>query len=963
MFFLEKIADEVLNQFEGKLGDIAIVFPSRRAGLFFKKIIKEKLNAISWEPKITTIEDFVFELNDLELIDNITLLFEFYEVYKKTEIQEQESFDQFVSWASSLLQDFEELDKHLTDAEALFGYLSETKALEQWNVNGEALSDLQEKYLQFWQLMGKFYFALKKRLLKNKMAYPGLAFRHLVEQLDFILPDLEYEQIIFVGFSALNKSEERIFEKFVDAKKAKIYWDTDNYYIKDKTQEAGKKMRNYAKNKHFGNFNWVFDDLSSKEKEVEIIGVPNNIGQAKLAGHLIENQILKAEDLPNTAVVLADENLLFPVLSALPEKVKNLNITMGYPFDHTPLFNLIKAIFNLQQNARDLALSSKRKTISFHYKDIFNVLSHAYVSYLHPNAFENLRLIQKIQKSNRTLLSSSQLTKFIQAVFQDAKDHQNLDYLFEVWKNPSHALQQLELITEFLQAKSKELFEQKNQHKKNRKNSKDAVVAESLFALMSVLKRVRNLNETYFNLQDLDTFQRLVQDLLIKETIPFVGEPLKGLQVMGMLETRVLDFENVILLSVNEGILPVGRTQNTFIPLDIKSKFGIPTHQEKDAIAAYHFYRLSQRAKKIFYVYNTEADVLGGGEKSRFLLQMEYELPIANPEAKIKSYFAQLNLKENLVLERKIKIEKTEAVLKKLNERLTEKGVSATMLNDFIRCELRFYFKYIAEIIAPENTLETIDAAIMGTILHGVLEAIYLPYLNKTIGEKEILEMQKVAPIVLKEQLEKQYQDGDASNGKNYLIVEICGHYIQKFLEKEKELLEAKSLKIKGLEQKIEVNYPIEIKNEKKNILIKGTIDRVDEFENQLRLIDYKTGSFNPRDITVKELEIITEDKKHAKALQLMYYAFLYQKHQPDLAQEMYSGIYAFRQMDDGFHPFQIGERQKKSPIIDSERLKTFEIQFNEILEKMYDNTKKYSQTEDLSACQYCEFKGICNRN
>lgn len=954
--FLEKTVKHLCEKYGDDISELCIVLPNRRAGLFLKTHFANNLKKTFWSPEIYATEDFVALLAELEIADSTTLLFELYETVKNVNKNEVESFDEFSKWGQILLSDLNEIDRYLVDGTQLFGNLKDIKELEAWSLNSdEGLTDFQQQYLSFWQSLGTYYFDFNKRLLDKHQTYQGLAYKIVASTVEERINKHPWKKIIFAGFNALNKAEEQIIEKLLDLGKAEIIWDTDSYYINDIRQEAGKFIRKYDNHGSFKKIpgkNIVFEEnlLSTEDKRITIIGAAKNVAQAKVAGNLVAAFQKEHVSLQNTALVLADENLLFPVLHSLPENIEDINVTMGYPLKNTPIAGYFDLVFNLHTNA--IKLSQGKEKYSFYHKDLLKLLSHPFSTILifnkdHHNSVKPV--IKAIQDRNIVFAAFSTLEKIITEKQEDTLEI--LRPLFKHWQTPADAIACVNYLIDTL--KNAIVAQQGNSSKNN-----TSLELEYLFAFTKIIKRIQVLMLDYpGSIVDLKTLQNILKQIVRSTTLPFYGEPLMGLQVMGMLETRTLDFENIILLSCNEDILPSGKTMNSFIPFELKRYFGLPTYNDKDAIFAYHFYRLIQRAKNIYLLYNTESDALGSGEKSRFLTQLIHELPKVNKNVVIEEKLVNIPVNVDNT-GNVISIQKTTAIIEKLNAKAA-KGFSPSLLNTYRNCSLQFYFQAIAGLREAEEVEETIGADTLGNTIHEVLETLYQPFIGKKINAADIKELKKQVETLTISVFEKEYSKTEISYGKNLLTIKVALKFLNNFLDSEIKAIgkyekDSTPLIIKNLEQKLETTLTIN----DQTIKLHGNADRIDNVGSLTRIIDYKTGIADSKELKLEEWSNIQTDSTLAKSFQLLMYAWMYQKMNPAIHDNMVSGIITFRELSAGLKTVKINN----SDLLNVPILNKFEEQLENILSEIFNPEIEFKQTVDYNNCEYCAFKGICNR-
>ena len=943
--FLERVIERVHAQYGDQISDLCLILPNKRAGLFLKQHIGKRYLKALWAPDIFSIEEFTELISERVLIDQVGLLFEFYQVYREKEGKDAQIFEEFIRWAGILLEDFNEIDKNLVDARDLLGSINDTRAIEVWNPDGAEITETQERYLNFWASIKSYYHALSLQLEGKGLAYSGMAFRLVAENALNNLSAWEKKQektwkkILFIGFNAISQAEENIIRSLIKAGRAEVYWDTDTYYMNRKGHEAGKFLRHYHESWAPSPFNWISDELESQEKDMEIIGVAGNVLQAKLAGEIISQEGSgNPDELRQLAVILIDEGLLLPLLQSLPGQVDHFNVTMGYPLKQSPLQGLWTAILSLHENAG--RLSQGRKEPVFYFRDLMKVLAHPFLLQLpgQPELSRHLNIF--IRKGNRVFLRRKDLDLLIPDESQEA--YQQVRPLFGNWQeDPQAALdgfkQLIERFRDHWMEQGDEVIAEKQ------------VELEYLFLYSKVVGQLSNLLENYPAIQSIRTLRNFFQQVVSQQRLPFFGEPLRGVQIMGLLETRTLDFDKVIILSANEDLLPAGRKSSTFIPFDLRKAFHLPTYRDRDALSAYHFYRLIQRAKKVFMIYNTEADALGGGEKSRFIQQLQHELPAINPRVRIRERMVQLSVNKE---------EETLIVIPKENEvvsaidRLMNRGLSPSALNTFVNCPLDFYYKYIAGIREPEEVEETIEATTMGDIIHGVLEDGYKPFEGKILDITSVKKLLRSAKQRIRDAFLRQFPPGEIDRGKNLLTLKISIRFVRLFYQKELELLEElkesnQHLTIVSLEE--EFRQPVEVDG--KTVSIIGKADRIDRIGSVYRIVDYKTGVVHASDLSIIELDDVLEPGSGNKALQLMLYGWLFMKSQTNFSGRIQSGIISMRKFRAGLMPVTLA----REPELTQEVLEEFYQRIEQLIRDIYNSEEAFQHRKDAPYCKFCE--------
>jgi len=962
--FLEKVCRHISEKHPGNLAEVCIVLPNRRAGLFLKKIFPEITGKTTWSPEIFSIEDFCVHLSGYRPADALGLLFDFYEIHRRIEGEKAQPFDEFLQWGQLLLKDINEIDMNLVDAGALFGYLTEVKAIEKWNPGSPQLTELMKNYLRFYRSLYDYYQALRSKAETTQEAHIGFIYRQLAEVIDSHPPTLPWKRIYFAGFNALTKAEKKITSALINQNVAEMLWDADEYYLTDKNQEAGFFLRKELEATDKQHFKWIDNGFKEVIKEITICGTPKNLGQAKYAASVVKGWVERAESsagsdkvgdaLTSTALVLADENLLFQVLSSLDANTPPFNVTMGFPVKYTSAYQFFNLLFRLYENAGRFLQIDKGQSKGFYYQDILKLLQHSFLSGY--QGFSETALT--IKQANRVFYHPEQLHVFTKGLSETEKDI-FLKIIGELTPAPAKVLENIE----FLLFELRKSLGNKNLNGHDEDSSMDL---EYLFHFSKINTRLRGLIEKYQSVDRVKTLRKIFDQIVLTTKIPFEGEPLHGLQVMGTLETRTLNFDRVILLSANEGILPSTSFGNSFIPLDIQREFGLPVFQEKNAVFAYHFYRLIQNAREVHLVYNTEPDALGGGEPSRFIHQLLLELPKYQPDHKIHETVISLPVPE-LSIPEEISIPKEEDVFELLLKKGAS-GLSPSSINTYLSCPLKFYFREIAKISEAEEVEENLEVQTMGSIVHKALEILYKPYINQLLTAELIAGMLAKSEEAIAVAIAENYSGGDISFGRNRLLSEVIRNFVKSFLINEKEMIQSlhnsgKHITLLDLEQRYQTEFGLP---DAGNITVKlkGFIDRVDKLGDVVRIIDYKTGSVQKNELTFPSWEAFTESDKNGKAFQVLMYAWLYQKNHPNGAAKFNSGVISMRKLSEGLMNFAIkpGRNDYPDTLIDTEKLDQFEMLMTEILEEIFDKEIPFTQTEELKTCDYCEFREMCQR-
>lgn len=910
--FIETVLQELILR-KKDLSGTTFILPSKRAGASLLNRLSKLTSAPMFAPRVLSIEDFAEEVAGLESIDNVTSLFEFYAAYLDcTPKENRESFETFSGWAQTLLYDFNEIDRYLVDYSSFFGYLGSIQELSHWYLREER-TPLMENYLLFWNKLPEYYEALQKQLEKKELAYQGMVYRRASEKI------AEYAEsvsgpFVFVGFNALNNAEQNIFQTLLAAGKAEVFWDIDEFFLKDEHHDVSLFLRQYINSwPHYRTH--PFREISnnySDPKKVKMVGVPKNIGQAKYVGEILAN--LSSEELKDTAVVLGDESLLLPVLNSLPPNIEEVNITMGFALQNAPVAFLFEQLLKMHTSG------SKE---NWYYKDILEVLSHPLIQQISGGASK--KMLENIRKENLVYLSTEDILLQLPEKFQPL-----FRICFEDWNNdPRYALKKLEELTMIF--------------KEELDKEKEKITLEFLYQLHLLLNQLKNLLEQYPYIDSIKILFNLYKDLIASKTVDFRGKPFSGLQLMGMLESRVLDFKNVILTSVNEGVLPAGKSNNSFIPFDLKCAYKLPTYKEKDAVYTYHFYHLLQRAKQVHLLYNTESDGLNAGEKSRFLLQLEME---AHKNHKLEKF--NISPVVPAVTVSLKNIPKTPGVMEKIKARAAE-GFSPSALTTYMRNPLDFYKQYVLGLKEREEVEETVAYNTLGSVVHDTLETFYKEWLQEEVTAEKLEQALERTDTEIEKQFREHYTKAPLDSGKNLLIFEVARRYVRNFIKSEiKEIRIGNSIKVLKIEEKLKSIFPVEELDFP--VYLKGTVDRVDEFNGKMRIIDYKTGRVEQSKVEVVDWEEITSDyDRYSKPFQILTYALMMNAQEP-LPETVEAGIISFKNLKEGFLKFckkdKSGRGAKKETDITSETLEEFRLQLKNLILEICDSNVPFIEKE-----------------
>ena len=942
--FLKETAQQLLESGRD-LKDLQVVLPNRRAGLFFTKYLGELIQQPVWMPEVVTIEQLVYQLAGNTPTDDLTLVFELYEQYRTLQ-KEAEPFDRFFHWGELILKDFNDLDQFLAPVKQVYAHLAEIKEFESdlsflteeqwaliaqfWKAFERQNETEQERFLKFWQILGTLYEGFQERLQKSGLAYGGQLYRQVASSTDSIVqPD---KHVIFIGFNAFTLAEEKIITHFIAAFGAEIFWDVDAYYLEDPLQEAGLFFRDYIKNPVLGKTfpERIPAEIQKKGHQIHTHSIPLKSNQANLVGKFLE-QVGPNEALEETVIVLPDEQLLFPVLHQLPEVIAKLNVTMGYPMRNAPIYAFLDAVLDLQRHAK-----VKEGQVTFYHKPVLDLLAYPYLQAAEGDWAADAA--KKIQTENwvdvpRELVSKE--NTLFGLVFQKVSGDSLLEYLIAIIKHLAKELQEDPTQKSYLFQAFKQL---------NR-------VAEIFSATGSKGLKVEFL---------LNLFRKLFRDL----KLPFEGEPLQGLQVMGVLESRNLDFRRVIICDVNEGSFPPGGGIQSMIPMNLRKAFRLPVQEQNDAIYAYTFYRLLHRAEEVHLIYTTAGEQGKSSEMSRFIQQMRVELPISKPE----SVLVPVNLTPN----QSIVLAKTPDMLailsryfKPMGEEEAEKKFSASALNMYLDCRLRFYLRYVAQLKEKEEVVTTIDPMTFGTLLHRGIELLYEIPEGKDFRDLDSHEFERLLPQVpqaVERAFRELYKKEDGEEllltGQLQIAKEVLAKYNEAVLAYDQR---NGDFRIIGLEKEHLAHLRIETEEGPKEVALGGVIDRMDIKDGVVRLLDYKTGKDTKKVSTIASLFDRDDKKRNKAAMQTFLYAFFYQYQNPESQLPIKPGIINIKEIySQDFSPYL---QLNNAEVYDyREFAEEFEQGLRGLLEEIVNPLVPFDQTEDKKKCTYCAYKELCGR-
>ena len=956
--FLKLEAADLYKHTEGNLAHTAVVFPNKRAGLFFNEYLAQESESPIWSPAYVSISELFRSLSPWEVGDPVKLVCELYKIFRR-ETQSTETLDDFYFWGEMLISDFDDADKNKVDTDKLFSNLQDLRnimddytfiddeqeeAIRQFfqNFSIERRTALKERFISLWDVLGNIYKGFRESLASQNIAYEGMMYRHVIEHLD--VDKLPYEKYVFVGFNVLNKVEHTLFTQLKDAGKAAFYWDYDEFYMKENrqavTHEAGEFIRRNLRDFPSPLSGELFKNLS-KPKEVHYIASSTENAQARYLPQWIRNNLTTPEK--ETAVVLCNEALLQPVLHSLPAEVKHVNITMGFPLSQTPVYSFLIALLELHTHGFNF------KSGRYTFQSVVTLLKHPYTRQLTGQA----ELLEKeLTRNNRFYPLPGELGKdeFLTRLFTPLSGNLNLCIRL------SETLQQVAGIY------------QANTSGTEDTDAFNQLYRESLFKAYTTINRFRTLIEEDELTVQSETFRRLLVKVLSATNIPFHGEPAIGMQVMGVLETRNLDFRHLVLLSVNEGQLPKSGGDSSFIPYNLRKAFGMTTIEHKIAVYAYYFYRLLQRAERITLMYNTSSDGLNRGEWSRFMLQFLIEWP--HP---ITRQFLEAGQSPQGTSP--ITVEKTPDVMRRMQSlfdvRANPKAkFSPSALNYYLDCPLKFYYRYVAGLSAPDEVSAEIDSATFGSIFHYAAEHIYkdLTTHGKVIN-KEALETLLRNEVKLQDYVDTAFKklffnvpqnEKPEYNGVQLINSAVIARYLKQLLQND-----LRYAPFTFIASEMEVDEPIDIQTPKGVIKsrIGGIIDRMDSKDGTLRIVDYKTGGDADTPPHVESL-FIPDKKRSNYVFQTFLYAAIMCRKQPTMKIAP-ALLYIHRAATETYSlVIQMGEPRKPKEAVEdfSKYEKEYRERLQGLLEEIFNPEKSFTQTEIIEKCTYCDFKALCKR-
>jgi len=956
--FLYETAEDIIKNNSNNLQNCLLIFPNKRTKYYFRRYYAQIIGKSSRPPKMTEIGKLIREITGFEDAEKLTLVFELFRVFQKYD--NRYSFDAFYRIGEIILSDFNEIDAWLVDPQQIYRNIKDLKEIDahfDWltdeqkkllsdfwkNFLTEKSSKEKEMFIGLWNLLPKVYASFFSRLKNKKIAYNGMIYKILSDMIDADeMKPGNYHKIIFIGFNALNKAELKFFRYFKKQGNTQFFWDADNYYFVDKKQEAGDFIRKNFFDLQLKSFD--FPNNFIQNKQIDIIGTSLNINQAKLLHPILANK--NKDFIENTAIVTADESMLFPVLSALPGTVESINVTMGYSFKFTPLYNFIVRFLKMH------LFAEKHKSKNLYFKDVLNILKHPYIKEYNSALSEKMiSLINEkkmiyINPENLLLEEDNKLMRLI--FFADKKEKNSQIFLDNL----------LNILFVFF---DKNKIERENNSLKN----------EYIFRAYKKIKRFREIlienNETL----SLKLSSEILIQILKSDNIPFESESNEGLQIMGLMESRNLDFKNVIILGVNEGNLPKISRAPTFISQSLRYTFNLPLIKHQDAVFAYFFYRLLQRAENITLIYNDLVNDANSGEMSRFILQLLYESDFQITHRHVNDEIVIRNRE-------RIEIEKDNRIFEKLNRYIIQSeesgteanAFSASALNTYLTCSLKFYFKYLAGIKEADKSEDELSPAEFGSILHSVTEQIYRDLTsdktNETISKEMINKKLSETEKYVFEAFKNYFKNNSnySSEGIQIVIQNVLNAYVKTILRYDESYA---PFKIISLEKENFYNTLLDIKinSQNKKVKLFGIIDRIDKKEGIFRIIDYKSGSRPKGIISIENLFDGSYNNRDSHAFQALFYTLILSENKDFSGLKVRPSLYYARLMNrtDFSDTLVINDNSVKLALdenVTEKILPDFKEKLTKLIEEIFDINSSFKMTDDVKKCEYCEFYKIC---
>ncbi len=928
--FLLKVAHQILAENPGRTEQVLVVFNNHRPELFlheqFKKISAAEGTAF-FMPQTMVIDDLVADMSGLEVVPPEFLLFELYRIHMEMEGENRkyQTFEEFIPFGELMIGDFSEIDRYMVDARDLFQNLHRMKEVMEWDVENPVMSDFQRNYLHFYQSLYEYYRCLHERLEARGQAYAGMAYRRVASNIGQLAKDCQWSTTYFVGFNAISECERTIIGEFVRKGRGHLLTDGDSYYFDDEHQEAGYFLRRNSKEfSELGHFGPSL--FATTEKKITIVECPENVLQCKFAGQLLtEHPDWIASGTEGTAIVLADESLLIPTLNGLPDIPGNdyrVNVTMGFPFADSQLHTLVLNLITLYR---------RHNGQGYYHADVTEVLSDWYVSHL-TGMTSPRQSLNKLMEREKLVRTEADRLQSLSPNFDLAElmpPHQ---------LTPDECLEQVRHVVALLTAEGSLTANEREK--------------QAVGDFEEVIEYLQRLQAEYNFIQSIDTLGKIYLRIAQRHTISFLGKPLSGLQILGMLETRNLDFRRVILLSAGEGVLPAARSTSTLIPLELQRAFHLPTYEEKDSVYAYNFYRLLQRAKEIYLVYSSDFSNAGKGEESRLLRQVRSELARRFPQTvEVADWVVDTGGGLHQKTDIPMPGAKSEAVMQRLFNISEGFGFAPTSLKNYMECPLKYYYMNVLRLRDRDEVEDDIDASELGEAVHNVMETIYKPLVGQRVDPRVLREARNDIDSLLDVEMDRLLRGGRSHEGKNLFLRSVAHTQLCHALEREIAIAEKHTLEFVAAEE--QYSYTL-WEQEGHPVRIAGRVDRIDRLDGILRVIDYKTGSLSDDDLAFGGRKTVMSDKW----LQLMCYALMYRRRFPS-DESLRVGIYPLRYLRSDIRLASWDKQEEMTNAL----IDQFEETLRNILADILNREQPFVASASTNSCKYCPAAAFCPAN
>jgi hypothetical protein len=952
--FIEKLASYI-HDTEIPTENLCIILPSRRATKYLQKALFSVYKRPLFSPQIMTIDEWVKSCSPRAVLDPTRLMFELYAIHEQDFPQSNQGFDEFMKWGRTLLSDFDEIDRYLIPSDQLFKNLAEIKELESWNFDSTEPSPAQKRFMEFWDTLPSYYTAFNQRLHSKNQAYAGSVYKELAEHIDLAFQANKNRQYIFAGFNALSPAEISIMKQLKKMGRASILLEGDVYFFNNPIHEAGRFLRQNCELLELRPQDFLTDSITTEPKTFQVINCTQPTGQAKIAGHLLANEI-HPDDYSDTVLLLGNEQLIVPVLKNIPQYVGKANITIGLPLKSTALRSWVDVLFRIQESY------VHTKPGSIYHKDFIRFIKHPFVQAIMTD--EDRKQAQELETK---ILTNNWVLVYLKSLTFSPALQLLMEKTFLLWPTSKlDVVQHIRNINEVLHA--------------HLDTQQYALEHAAIFHFDQAILKLANILEEYPLALQLKTFKTLFNQHWSHVSLAYYGNPIEGLQVMGLLETRMLAFKNLIIVGMNDGSMPPVNPIQTFIPMDLRKFHHLPMGGDKQSLFAHHFYRLLPYAQNCWFTYSSAESGMGMDEPSRYLRQLKFELRGAHPELIWnEAYYTVEDRDQDSQL---ISIEKDSIIQQRLDDYFAN-GTSASALRKFMVCPLDFYYRYLIGLGEEDSVEEEIEASSFGNFIHRTLELLYTPYRHydenfasqkpaSTVLQPSHIEkmIQSYAPI-LNQAFREHFDNNEEfiASGKNYLSLQMAMHLTEKFLKK--ELVELQQLQnnrrggdgwmtIIALEGRVKRSVIVSTPFGEKEVYFKGVIDRIDEVDGQRRIIDYKSGRCETKDVTIvamnskntvsKAAHLLDEFSKRKYVFQLLTYCFLYRSQFPKEPYPEYVGIISMNNLKES--PYYLVNNLTSSM---DELMEVYEEAIQLLIGQIYDPATTFEHDIQAQYCNYCE--------